>query len=140
MPPIDERKRALDFLISEANGWRSRMAALVSQAANTPALQAGTLLIPPGAVGQPWTVATPATGGTAEGILMYPMVANTTAAAVISEAAIIVRDAEVAEPYLDWAAWTDAQRDAAAVNLSLNHVIVRKGVLRDQVVLPPVFP
>jgi hypothetical protein len=142
MPPIDERKRALDFLISEANGWRSRVSGLVRQAANSPALQAGTLLVfvpQVGAVPDHWIPATNLTGGTATGILMYPMIANPGAIAD-SEAAIIVRDCEVAEPYLEWATWTDAERAAAAASLSLNHVIVRKGVLRDQVVMPPIFP
>jgi hypothetical protein len=155
MPPILEPPRALEFIYSEANGYRSREKVVIKQpvgAANQVALWPGTLLYPeldPASVppNQPTGLHLPVIAGgeidNVNAILMYPV--DPRAGNV--EAAAFVRDGEVNDAYLVYAfattagtAFTPAQvTDAVAALLNMN-VIVRLGVLAEALANPPIEP
>jgi head decoration protein D len=147
MPPIDERPRALDFIVSEANGHRSREAVVLTGDANAAVLMPGALLMPdplPANIGNfiPATGAG-ATAGNVSAILMYP--ADIRDGPV--EVAIIIRQAEVNAGYLLYydhdaagAIWTPAQIASANASLNDNTVIVRRGIPAESLVAPVPFP
>jgi head decoration protein D len=149
MPPIQEAPRALDFIVSEANGWRSREKAVLSQQIDAVVLMPGTLLIPEADYTDPANPVNftgnhiPATALLVDftnAILCYP--ADTRAGDV--EAAVIIRDAEVNSAYLLYNESTVAglpiPPDQANAALSNNGIIVRAGVLAQSLVAPPIDP
>jgi Bacteriophage lambda head decoration protein D len=160
MPTIQEPPRALDFIFSEANGWRSRHTVRLLGNPAAIVYMPGTLLYPQGAeltnplptgLYLPITVAPPAGGGAtptppyqlATAILMYP--ADVRDGDV--EAAVIIRDAEVNDAFLLYyeqtaaeLAFTDVQRAEINAGLRMNGIIVRAGVLKESLVAPPVAP
>jgi hypothetical protein len=167
MPPITEPPRALEFIFSEANGYRSREKVVIGQPAagalSVPLLP-GTLLYPemdaqsppePTGVHLPVTQLgftpgdglTPGTLGDqatrVNAILMYPV--DPRAGQV--EAAAFVRDGEVNDAYLLYAIattvgtpFTDDEILAATAALRNNGVIVRLGVLEEALANPPIEP
>lgn len=156
MPPIQEPPRALEFLFSEANGYRSREKVVIAgpgvvgslpPAATRIPLLPGTLLYPMLVAGAPNGYHLPVTIGTqssdVNAILMYPVDARDGDV----EAAVIIRDAEVNDAYLLYAIattagtpFTQAEIDAANGALRANSVIVRLGVLAQALANPPIEP
>jgi Bacteriophage lambda head decoration protein D len=160
MPPLDQAPKALDFIYSEANGWRSREKGVIGEplapATAVPYLP-GTFLWrdltgPPPTPGAPpvnpnfgkyYPVTLAAHMNQISAILMYPT--DTRDGDV--EAAIFVRDGEVNDGYLIYAyaiqggaEFAQADIDTANAQMGLNDVIVRQGVLSSSVVTPPIAP
>jgi hypothetical protein len=154
MPPINEAPRALDFIVSEANGWRSREKVTM----RTPLVPAtgivympGTLLYPEGAMTGPPAVLTgnylAVTAATeidfANAILMY---ATDTRPGLV-EVATIMRDAEVNEAYLLYTFALTGGADFSAAQILLanaallnNRILVRHAVLAESIIAPPPGP
>jgi hypothetical protein len=159
MPPIDQLPRALDFIVSEANGYRSREKVVLLQSPTPDTaiiLQPGTLLYAQGA-----ELATPVLTGyylpvTAAGIAGPPSQINAISAILMYptdtrdgdvEVAVIQRDAEVNDAYLLYglsliggAAFDPDEVIAARAALLNNRIIVRPGVFAQSMVAPPPAP
>jgi hypothetical protein len=153
MPPISEAPRALDFIVSEANGWRSRekvtLRLPLAPATAIPLLP-GTLLYAEGSeLGTPvltgfyLPVTLPGEIPFINSILMYP----TDHRGGPVETASIMRDAEVNEAYLQYlfaitagAEFTPVQIAQANAALLNNGIIVRSAVLAQSMVAPPPAP
>jgi len=125
MAPITEGSRKADFLLSEANDWRSRDAGVVTVPANT-TFAAGLVL------GQQTTglkFVRHDTDGTDDGrrveaaVLFEPLV-NATDSAVDYSAAVVVRDAEVIGAELTY----EDGANAAAVTAS-NVALAALGII-----------
>ena len=119
--PYEEPARTGEFILSEANGARSRENVTVAQGHT---LQPGTVLGIVSATGEYAPFAPSATDGTetAAGVL-YDAVDSTGGAVT---AVAVVRDAELNENHLVWPAGiTDAQKAAAAASLRGAGLILR---------------
>lgn len=119
-----ESRRALAFLLSEANGNRSRETITVVSGAGV--LEAGTVLGKISASGK--YTPSPATGAdgseTAFAVLAYGVDATS---ADVPAAVIVARDAEVKAPELAYAASVDdaTKRAAKAAQLAAVGIMVR---------------
>jgi hypothetical protein len=115
---FEQDKRVANFLVSEANLYRSREIITIPEGADW--LSPGALLTMAGAS---------AAAGNVAAILMYPT--DPTRGPV--QAVVIARDAEVNDAYLLYGGL-----DRAAVNASLaeHGIIVRPGVLSQSIVSP----
>jgi hypothetical protein len=113
-----EDKRVADFLVSEANLYRSREVVTIPEGAEP--LSPGMLVTMAGAA---------ATAGDVEAILMYPVDPRFGAVPAV----VIARDAEVNDAYLIYGGL-----DRAAVNARLAEagIIVRQGILAESIVTP----
>ncbi len=121
MPMIEEPARTGEFILSEANGARSRENVTVAQGHT---MQPGTVLGVVAASGEYVPLDPSATDGseTAAGVL-YDAVDSTGGAVT---AVAVVRDAELKENYLVWPAGiTDAQKAAALAQLRALGMIAR---------------
>ena len=154
MPPLYEAPRALDFIVSEANGWRSREKVTMRTplvAATAVIYMPGSLLYPEGAMTGPpavltgnyLAVTTVNELDYANAILMYP----TDTRAGLTEVAVIMRDAEVNEAYLLYAfalaggaVFSPAQIVQANAALLNNRILVRTAVLAESIVAPSPGP
>jgi hypothetical protein len=146
MPPINEAPRALDFIVSEANGWRSREKVTMRAPLALPTAivyMPGTLLYPEGAgaalTGLYLAVTVAAEIQFANSVLMYA----TDTRPGPTEVATIMRDAEVNEALLLFhfaltggAAFTPAQILEAKAALLNNRILVRSAVFAEQMVAP----
>jgi Bacteriophage lambda head decoration protein D len=159
MPPLDQAPKALDFIYSEANGWRSRekgvIAAPLVAGTAVPYLP-GTFLwrdltgppvggAPPtnANYGKYYAVTLAAQIPQIAGLLMYP----TDSRDGDVEAAVFVRDGEVNDAYLIYAFALQGGVEFSAqeifdanAQIELNNVRVRQGVLSSSVVVPPIAP
>lgn len=115
---LDQDKWVADFLLSEAEGYRSREVITIPQG-DTP-MPVGSLVTMAGAA---------ATAATVDAILMYP--ADPRGGAVRVTA--IARDAEVNDAYLVYGALAQA---AVNTRLGTLGIIVRPGVLAQSIVTP----
>lgn len=118
---ITESTHAAEFLVSEANGWRSRKTITIAKGA---ALTAGTVLGTVTASGQYAQHDPKATDGTevATGILY----GNVDATAADQQAVAIVRDAEVARAGLTFKTGiANADKKAAMAALETAGVVAR---------------
>jgi Bacteriophage lambda head decoration protein D len=168
MPPLQEPPKALDFVFSEANGYRSREKVIIDGSATALPLPAtriplvpGTFLYPQFAAGVPTgkylPVSVPGTGTPPDpanpgsgsevfrvnSVLLYPVDAR----AGDVEVAVIRRDAELNDAYLIWALantagtpFTPAEENAIRAALLLNGIIIRQGVLAESLANPPIEP
>ncbi|MEY9179715.1 head decoration protein [Bradyrhizobium sp. USDA 313] len=117
MPVLNETRHPAEFILSEANGERSRGAGTINDPAN---FVAGTILKSSG--GGVYTVAADATA--ADAIAIYG--GATTGAGTSVKVAVLMRDAEVNGNALTYfAGATQANKDAIAALLAANHIIVR---------------
>lgn len=126
MAILTEGARKAEFMVSEANDWRSRDEGVVTVPANT-TLQAGTILGTITASGKFIRQDTAAADGSQNhsGILFANLV-NTTGAPVDYDAAILVRDAEVNGSDLTYEAGASAgEITAANAALASLGIIVR---------------
>jgi Bacteriophage lambda head decoration protein D len=115
---IDEEKRVADFLVSEANLYRSREVITIPE---------GETVLSPGAL---LTMAgVPGAAGNVDAILMYPVDPRRGPV----QATVIVRDAEVNDAYLIYG---DLEREAVNTGLAEHGIIVRPGVLSQSIVTP----
>lgn len=125
MASYSEPARALDFLISEANGHLSRENAVLTAA--QPDLAAGTVMARVTATGNLVAYDDDANAGTpgagiAVGILAYPAPAN----AATQQVMIIARQAEVQDELLVWEASNDAgEITAGKAELAALGIIIR---------------
>jgi Bacteriophage lambda head decoration protein D len=131
MALIVEQSHPLEFILSEANSWRSRERALIAIGANI--LPPGTIIKAQLPVTDPptWSPVAPGEEAEAVAITLYgvdPRVDE-------QEVAVLARDAEVNEAYLRWTADPAAippagDLDRTAVNVALGNVgiIVRPGI------------
>lgn len=104
--------RTAEFLLSEANGERSR--ALFSVPANTDTMKAGTILAADG---------TPAAVPEEAVAILYATVFESTA---IQKATAVAKDAEVHGEFLQWPEGTDdADKTAYAVQLATVGIVIR---------------
>jgi head decoration protein D len=115
---FEEEKWVADFLVSEANLYRSREVITIPEGAD--GLSPGALLTMAGAS---------ATAANAEAVLMYPT--DPTRGPV--QAVVIARDAEVNDAYL---LYGDLDRAAVNASLAKHGIIVRPGVLSQSIVSP----
>jgi hypothetical protein len=122
-----ERQHTGEFIVSEANGHRSRENVTVTVAAST-RLQAGHVLGKLTATGKyvPYDNAGGDGSESAAGVL-YAEIDNTGSVAPADfEAVAVVRDAEVRKGDLQWeSALVDADKDAAYVDMAALGVIAR---------------
>lgn len=115
---FEQEKWVADFLVSEANLYRSREVITIPQGPDP--LLVGSLVTLAGAV---------ATAGNADAILMYPVDPRSGPVRVTA----VVRDAEVNDAYLVY-----GTLDQAAVNerLATHNIIVRPGVMAQSIITP----
>ena len=113
-----EDKRVADFLVSEANLYRSRDVVTIPEGAEP--LQPGMLVTMAGAA---------ATAGDVEAILMYPVDPRFGAVPAV----VIARDAEVNDAYL---LYGELDRQAVNARLAEAGIIVRQGILAESIVTP----
>ena len=125
MAPVSEGKRIAEFLVSEANGCRSRHEGTVTVPANT-TIPAGRVMgqlasgkfVPHDADG--------AAGEDTETGILYANLTNDTGGAVDVTATVIVRDAEVNKAHLTYdPAANDAAKTASDGVLAGLGIIVR---------------
>ena len=156
MPPIQEQPRALDFVFSEANGWRSRERVVIRTplvAGTAIPLVPGTLLYPElNATDQPTGFYLPVTVLGLDPADEIPRVTCILGYWTDNrdgpvEATVIMRQAEVNSGYLIYALSTTAgtdftqnQIDVANAALLNNGIIVRQGVLAESLVAPRPLP
>lgn len=114
MTILTEGSRKAEFMLSEANDWRSRDAGVVTVPANT-TLEAGTILGTITASGKfARNLAANSDGTETEsGVLFEPLV-NTTGSPVDFNAVVIVRDAELIGSQLTY----EVGANAAAITAS----------------------
>jgi co-chaperonin GroES (HSP10) len=123
MTELTEKARAAGFILSEANGQRSRDNIMI--AAGEGELEAGTVVAYKTSTGKYVVYQNDETDLAAKAIIIYPV--NATSADV--EVAAIVRDAEVIGPQLRWANTEDTgDRDAAVADLASVGIIVRGSI------------
>jgi len=114
MAPLVEGSRTADFIISEANSYRSRDAGIVTVPANS-TIEAGTILGAITASGKYVTQLVASSDGSEdEAALLYEPLVNTTDSPVDFAATLIVRDAEVTGSQLTY----DPAANAAAITAS----------------------
>lgn len=121
LPVLNEGPHPAEFIVSEANGRRSRDVVTVAAAADLPP---ATVVGRVTATGKVVRLAPAASDGSqnAYGVLLYPAAAATADDRVPA----IVRDAEVNGSMLAWPAGiTTNQRNAAIAALEARGVIVR---------------
>jgi Bacteriophage lambda head decoration protein D len=116
-----EGKHAAEFVLSEANGDRSRENANVG-ASQTIAVGAVLGKLTTGGNYVPLAPAASDGSQTPAGIALYPLV---TAAGESGKIAVIARDAEVNGKLLGWGGATAPQITAAIASLALAGIIVR---------------
>ena len=125
MAPVSEGKRIAEFLVSEANGCRSRHEGTVTVPANT-TIYAGRVM---GQLGSGEFVPHDADGSAGEDTeagILYANLANDTGGAVDVTATVIVRDAEVNKAHLTYdPAANDAAKTASDGVLAGLGIIVR---------------
>lgn len=116
-----------EYLISEANGYRSREAVTVTVPANT-TLEAGTILGKISASGKYVRHNAAAVDGSeAEAAILYETLTNTTGAGVDNTATATLRDAEVSGEELTYEVGADAaQITASDAALAALGIIVRR--------------
>ncbi|MCA1419485.1 head decoration protein [Bradyrhizobium sp. BRP23] len=116
MPVLNETRHPAEFILSEANGERSRGSGIFLDPAN---FAAGQIVKKSGAN---YVAITDATA--ADGIAIYG--GTTTGAGSSVSVALLLRDAEVNGNCLTYfAGATQANKDALAALLAANHIIVR---------------
>jgi hypothetical protein len=122
MPTFNEPVRALEFLITEANGSISRDQVTIAAAA--PAMVAGTVVAQITSGGQ-WTLYDNASGtagvNVAAGILAYDVPDS----AGTQTATIIRRHAEVKAGLLNWGTNDGAGITAGTADLATHEILVR---------------
>jgi len=119
MSAITERKHTGEFIISEANGQRSRDEVTVT-VANATTLEAGTVLGQLDATGKyvPYDNSGSDGSETAAGVL-YDELVNEGVAPADFDGVVVNGDAEIRKADLKWAAGlVDADKDAAYVDLA----------------------
>jgi hypothetical protein len=155
MALIAEQGRPLEFILREANGWRSREVALIGIVGTAPqpavTLPPGTLLQPavPATTPATWLPALPGDEANISAILAYPVDTRVDQ----QEVTVIARDCEVNGSYLRWVADAaavppagDLDRVAATAALLASGIIVREGIFTESAVVmgaaqpPPVLP
>jgi hypothetical protein len=127
MPVLRERFGGPNFLISEANGNRSREEGVVVPGT---ALRSGTILAKRDTDQglQNWNpTGTPPGAGTIKG-LAYDGVPNTGTGTPSTRIAYFARDIEYNEDEIDWNGATDAQKTAAKASLANLGIIPREGL------------
>lgn len=121
MPVFNEGRHAAEFLVSEANGTRSRATVII---ANSVALEAGTVLGKVTASGKYKLHDAAATDGSQNAAAV--LYADADASSGDVEAVVIARDAEVAEAALTFKSGISAANKTAAVaSLAGNGIITR---------------
>lgn len=118
MARLVQDKLVADFLVSEAEGYRSRDTITVPQGAAV--FSSGALMTLAGAA---------ATAANVDAILMYPADPREGPVSVT----VITRDAEVNDAYLGYGA---LDRNAVNARLKTLNIIVRRGVLSQSIVTP----
>jgi len=127
MTILTEGARTAEFLLSEANDWRSRDAAVVTVPANT-TFEAGTVL---GQLAADDSFVRHDTDGTDDGRrteagVLYANLINETGSAVDVDATVIIRDAEVNSNSIIYEAGADANAITASnAALAALGIIVR---------------
>lgn len=113
MAPVTEGKRTAEFLVSEANAYRSRQEVTVTIAANT-TVPAGRIMGEITASGKyvPQVLAGTDNGTREPAAILYGNVTNDTSSAADFTATIVARDAEVQGAALTY---DPAANDAAKV-------------------------
>jgi Bacteriophage lambda head decoration protein D len=162
MASLAQAPRALDFIYSEANGWRSREKGVIG----VPLVAATGLPYMPGTL--LWLATDAADAGAANVGKYYPVTVRGAATPIPAdqvsrvsailgyavdtrdgdvEAMILKRDAEVNDAYLLYAFATTGglaftPEEVAAVNAALldMNIITRLGVLQSSLVAPPIAP
>lgn len=114
-----EGKHTAEFVVSEANGYRSRDQVTVTVPAST-TLEAGFVLAKLSATGKHVPYDNSGSDGSeSAAAILYGELANATGAPVDMQATVINRDAEVREADLEWAAGlTDNDKAAGLVDLA----------------------
>ncbi len=131
MAPVSEGKRTAEFLVSEANGYRSRAEVTVAVPANTtlPAGRVMALLTSGGSAGDyvPHDEDGTDNGTRDPRAVLYDNLVNDTGAAVDMTATVIIRDAEVNAAHLthDAARTTDAHIADDLADLAAFGIIAR---------------
>ena len=123
MPPVilTEPMRASEYLVSEANGYRSREVGLITGGAKYPP---GTVLAKVTASGKLTLLAPTASDGSQTAVAILWAATDTTSSDV--RQTITARDAEVNGNCLTWPTGiTTAQQNAAIVALATQGIIVR---------------
>ncbi len=114
MAILTEGARKAQFLISEANGYRSREQGTVTVAGDT-TLEAGSILGIVTSSGKYVRHAAGASNGSQnEAGILYENLVNTTGSAVDFTATVVVRDAEVTKTDLTYEAGADAAQETAS--------------------------
>lgn len=126
MPILTEGSRKAEFMLSEANDWRSRDEGSVTIPANT-TLESGTVLGRLTATGVfVRHNAAAVTGAEDESGLLFAPLTNTTDAAITVPATIVARDAEVIGAHLTYEVGADAAQILASnTALAALGIIVR---------------
>jgi hypothetical protein len=126
MDILTEGTRKAEFLVSEANDWRSRDAVIVTVPANT-TLASGTILGKITATGKFTRQDTAAVDGSqSHAALLFEPLVNNTAAAVDYDVTAVARDAEVNGADLTYeASATAGEITAANAALAALGIIVR---------------
>lgn len=101
MAPVSEGKRTAEFLVSEANGYRSRDEVTVTVPANT-TIDAGTIMAVITSTGKyvPHDEDGTDNGTRAPRAILYDNITNSTGSPADQTATIIIRDAEVNSAHL----------------------------------------
>lgn len=155
MALIAESNRPLEFILSEANSYRSREVALIGIVGVAPQpgiiLPAGTLLQPaiPATTPPTWLPVLPGEEANTAAITCYPVDTRIDQ----QEVTVIARDAEVNAGYLRWMVNPQAvppagelDRLAASAALLNLGIIVREGIFPSSEVVmgaaqpPPILP
>lgn len=119
MTPLTDGPRTAEFLLTEANGWRSRDKVTVTVAANT-VLTAGTVL----EISAGKHIAL--SGSTNAAAVLYGELRNDTAAPVDMQGVVINRDAEIRTGSLVWpTGWVAANWAASLAALKALGLIAR---------------
>lgn len=124
MTVINEGRHAAEFIVSEANGYRSRATVTVGGSAD---LEAGTILHDNGTEYVPLSVTsgTPDTVTSADAVLYAGV--DTTVGSV--EAAIIARDAEVDWDALSYPDGVDSSSDSDALIQDIKDKLAAQGII-----------
>lgn len=123
--PITEGRRDDDFIVSEANGYRSREEVTIEAAAMAAVLEPGTVLAKRTSTGNYARFAVAGADGTGTAVAIVRE--RHAISAAVDVGTIIARDAEVKEHMLVWPAGiTGPQIAAAIVQLNAVGIIARQ--------------